>query len=80
MYEGTCIGGPMDGHTITVRCPMGVLVADKTTGQAWLYDRREAAFHVRDQQPRQLDPDRAATAALGEGWDVMALPGVEGGR
>lgn len=74
MYEGTCVGGPLDGHTITVRCPDGVLVADRPTGRAWLYDRREGEFHVRDQQARQLDPDRAVTTALSEGWDVMALP------
>lgn len=75
MFEGRCYGGPLDGLAAVSRYPKGLLLGDKTTGRAWIYDWRDGGFHVRDTQPRRLDPDRAVETALGEEYDVIALPG-----
>ncbi|GGM27263.1 hypothetical protein GCM10011608_10020 [Micromonospora sonchi] len=74
MFEGACVGGPLDGQQAVSRCPDGLLVADKPAGVCWLYDWRDGRFQVREEEPRQLDTDRAVSAALSDGWDVIALP------
>ncbi|QKW15391.1 hypothetical protein [Verrucosispora sp. NA02020] len=73
MNEGICHGGPLDGQTVVSRGDSGLLVADKPSGRAWLYDWRDGAFHLREE--RRLDEVRAVDAAMDGGWDVIALPG-----
>ncbi|MEV2239537.1 hypothetical protein [Micromonospora sp. NPDC049891] len=73
MIEGVCHGGPMHGLTVVSRGQCGLLVADKPSGQCWLYAWRDGAFHFHER--RVLDMVRAVDAAMGEDWDVVALPG-----
>jgi hypothetical protein len=81
LHVGLCHGGPLDGREMVSRYPKGFLLADKSTGRAWLYDWRDNAFHLREPGERQLDGDRAVQAALGDEYDVVALPkGVGDGR
>ncbi|MDQ7905914.1 hypothetical protein RB614_15460 [Phytohabitans sp. ZYX-F-186] len=74
MQEGRCHGGPLDGQLRTIRNPGGFLLGDKPSGRAWFYDRRDDAFHVRDPQAQPLADDLAVSLALGEEYDVLALP------
>ncbi|MER7167020.1 hypothetical protein ABT336_13260 [Micromonospora sp. NPDC000207] len=76
MIEGVCHGGPLDGQTVISRGDAGLLVADKPSLRAWVYDWRDGGFHLRD-GGRDLDMGRAVEAAMAEGWDVMALPESE---
>jgi hypothetical protein len=56
------------------RYPSGFLLGDKPSGQAWFYDWRDDAFHVRDPEPQPLTDDLMVSTAMGEEYDVLALP------
>ncbi|MFC0529592.1 hypothetical protein [Phytohabitans kaempferiae] len=75
MHEGGCHGGPLDGQVRISRYPNGFLLGDKPTGRAWFYDWRDGAFHVRDPEPQPLTDGLMLETALGEAYDVLALPG-----
>jgi hypothetical protein len=72
--EGRCHGGPLDGQVRISRYPSGFLLGDKPSGRVWFYDWRDDAFHVRDPEPRPLTDDLVVSTALGEEYDVLALP------
>lgn len=75
LLKGTCHGGPLNGQERASRYPAGFLAADKTASRAWLYDWRDDGFHVREEQGRELDGGRAIQAAVGDEYDVIAVPG-----
>jgi hypothetical protein len=82
LYEGRCVGGPLDGRQAESRYPTGFVLADKPAGKAWIYDRAgDGTFAVREGDGRTLDPRRATDAAIGEAYDVIAAPwgGRDGG-
>jgi hypothetical protein len=72
--EGRCHGGPLDGQVRISRYPSGFLLGDKPSGQAWFYDWRDGAFHVRDPEPQPLTGNLVVSTALGEEYDVLARP------
>jgi hypothetical protein len=73
VYRGRCVGGPLDGAAASCRYPAGFVLADKPSGQAWIYDRTgEGTFAVREQDGRTLDLRRATMAAIGDVYDVIA--------
>ncbi|WP_345513894.1 hypothetical protein [Phytohabitans houttuyneae] len=74
MHEGRCHGGPLDGQVRISRYPSGFLLGDKPSGRAWFYDWRDGAFHVRDPEPQPLTDDLAIDCAIGQEYDVLALP------
>lgn len=74
MREGRCHGGPLDGQVRISRYPSGFLLGDKPTGRAWFYDWRDDAFYVRDPDPQPLTGTLAIDHAMGEEYDVLALP------
>ena len=89
MREGTCRGGPLDGHTLASRKPSGVLLVDRPAGLCWLYewqpdDTGSGVFVVREGgQPRPLAEgpadgpgDSRYRAANEPDWDVVAAPWV----
>jgi hypothetical protein len=80
LYEGRCVGGPLDGEAAASRYPTGFVLADKPAGKAWIYDRAgDGTFAVREADGRRLDPRRATAAAIGEEYDVVAAPWGGGG-
>ena len=82
LYEGRCVGGPLDGEQAASRYPTGFVLADKPAGKAWIYDRAgDGTFAVREGGGRRLDPRRATAAAIGDGYDVIAAAwgGGDGG-
>lgn len=38
LYTGIAIGGPLNGQTLESRYLKGILLVDKPSGKAWLYD------------------------------------------
>jgi hypothetical protein len=91
VYTAQCVGGPLDGLTITTRTPEGFLAADKEAGLAWIYkqqadgrfvvctehdDSLEYPYGTQTGQ-RRLVMGRAVDAALDpDALDVIAVPGV----
>lgn len=79
LYEGRCVGGPLDGDAASCRYPAGFVLADKPAGKAWIYDRAgDGTFAVRETTGRALDARRATGAAIGEEYDVIAAPWAGG--
>jgi hypothetical protein len=76
VQEGRCHGGPLDGLVRISRYPDGFLLGDKPTGRAWFYDWRDGAFHVRDPEPQPLTDALAVSTAMGDEYDVLAVPGT----
>jgi hypothetical protein len=64
----------LDGQVRISRYPSGFLLGDKPTGRAWFYDWRDGAFHVRDPDPQPLSDTLAVGYAMGQEYDVLALP------
>jgi hypothetical protein len=80
LYEGRCVGGPLDGEVAASRFPTGFVLADKPAGMAWIYDlAADGTFAVREAGGRKLDPRRAITAAIGEEFDVISASWAGGG-
>ena len=85
MHEGTCVGGPLDGLTYTIRSDGGFLAVDKPAGLAWLYAKTEDGTFVVVTNgdvnlvdpvtgARPLDDQRAMSAWADTGLDVVAVP------
>ncbi len=79
-WVGPCTGGPLDGQTLISRYPKGVLVVNRPTDSAWVYDWDGTKFAARSDEPDELVEDGDADknrwrAALEGNYDVMALPG-----
>lgn len=74
---GRCVGGPLDGQTITVRAADGFLAADKLNNRAWLYKRRaDGSFAVcLDHDDALLLPDGLTTGERRLDWQRMPLTG-----
>ncbi len=54
LYQGVCVGGPLDGQTRESRYPKGALLVNKPGGSAWVYDYQagdEPRFVAREQAP-----------------------------
>lgn len=68
-------GGPVDGQELRAEGTVGTIVADKPNGFAWKYKRgADGVMHVENEDPMALDEELAEAAALGEEYDVIALP------
>jgi len=79
MYEGICLGGPLNGQTMEVRFPKGFLLIDKPADKVWIYDRIEDGFVVRDEIPSKVlteGPKNRYRAAEESNYDVLAAPWV----
>lgn len=77
MYAGTVLDGPIAGQHLTARYP-GFLLADKIHRRAWVYQLHGPDWRLVSDDDgsidRALDDDRAIRAALGDTYDVIALP------
>lgn len=76
---GTCEGGPLDGREIAIRCPLGFLAADTEAGKGWVYapadpDRWVLVPEADGTLDRELDDEKALRTALGDRYDVVAIP------
>ena len=68
-------GGPLDGVEARAECPAGTIVADKPNGFVWKYKRgADGGMYVESEDPKVLDEEFAEAAALGDQYDVIALP------
>lgn len=79
LYTGMCVGGPLDGQYETCRYPAGFVLVDRPAGRAWVYKRggRRRWFIAALADGREARPYRAEMAleaALGERYDVRAVP------
>jgi hypothetical protein len=85
VYQGMCVGGPMDGQTITARGDDGFIAVDRPATACWVYkaDRANGRFLlctapdpslIDEDGTRALDEDRVA-GAPSKGLDVVVLPG-----
>jgi hypothetical protein len=80
LYEGRCVGGPLDGEAAASRYPTGFVLGDRVAGMAWVYDlATDGRFVVREAGGRKLDRRRATAAALGDEYDVISAPWAGGG-
>lgn len=79
LHEGPAVGGPLDGHPLVSRFPLGVLAVDRSSGRAWIYDYQatgegaDARFTCRDAAGVELDDDKRFTTADGAAYDVVAV-------
>lgn len=81
-FTGRCVGGPLDSEEATSRFPKGLLVVNRPTDSAWVYDWDGERFVARADEPDELVDDETADknrwrAALEDNYDVIALPGAE---
>lgn len=68
-------GGPLDGIEARAEGSAGTIVADKPNGFAWKYKRgADGGMYVESEDPIALDDELAEVAALGDEYDVIALP------
>lgn len=74
IFQGRCVGGPLDGRTYVIRKPAGFVLADKITATGWFYDRAGDEFRLRDGQPVRLRQPDAVAIASGDDYDVIAPP------
>lgn len=76
LYEGRCVGGPLDGRDAESRFPKGFIYVDVPGERVWVYDYREespsvpAAFIAREVD--NLSRPKAEKAAAGSTYDVRA--------
>lgn len=85
-HKGICVGGPLAGLTIETRSQLGFVAVDRPGFAAWLYYADEAGRYVLDTTQddssidddgtRALDLERALSAGVEKGLDVIALPGT----
>lgn len=88
-HKGVCIAGPMAGLTIETRSDTGFVAVDKAAGAAWVYRANpdngrfeldtspDASLLDGEDGTRELDLERALTAGVEKGLDVIALPDTE---
>ena len=78
MYEGMCLGGPMNGEFGQSRFPKGFLLVDKSTNRCWLYDwsPESGTFAVRDEEAMEVSKQGRIRAANESDYDVVAAPWV----
>lgn len=74
LFEGPCIGGPLDAVTMTCRFSKGFLLVDKPNNHCWIYDRKGDCFEVRNEAPMELDLSKRLRAAEEFDYDVIAAP------
>ncbi len=88
MHKGVCVGGPMAGQTLSTGSDRGFVAVDAAGFAAWIYyiDPGDGSYRLDtspdpslldDEGTRALDRDRALTAAIDKGLDVVALPGED---
>lgn len=84
LFEGVCVGGPLDGRDGQSRFPRGFVLIDKPGQRAWIYDRQGdgecAPFYVREADGRSLDDTLRWAAAESSDWDVRVLDDVNDGK
>lgn len=66
----TAVGGPLDGREVPCRFPDGLVLINKSGGEALVYDRHADRIVAREIEA--LDPDKAIEAAHGDRYDVLA--------
>lgn len=79
MYQGRCVGGPLDGQPARSRYPKGFLLVDRPAGQCWIYEWTGTRFEVRDERPMPVHtegPVNRYRAAEEPNYDVLAAPWV----
>jgi hypothetical protein len=64
------VGGPLDGGTWPCRYPDGLVLVNKLTGGALVYDRHADRLIARELDV--LDRDAAVKAAESDTYDVLA--------
>jgi hypothetical protein len=82
VWNGPCVGGPLDAQDGVSRFPLGFLLVDRPANQCWIYDWTDGQFVVREAAGTELvsDPDgdknryRAADEAE---YDVIAAPWID---
>lgn len=77
LYEGPCVGGPLDGAVSQSRFPKGFLLIDKPNNRVWIYDYADGQFAVRNPEGEELNSDPTAThnryrAAEERSYDIRA--------
>ncbi len=74
MWAGEAVGGPYDGRWLISRFGDGVLLVDKESARAWLYDRdRERGCWVcRRPEGEPLYAEGRWRAAESDTWEVRA--------
>lgn len=88
LYQGVCVGGPMDGMDGQSRCSKGFVLINAPDGKVWVYDAQRVGtsldadaqlrFVAREQDV--LDKDKAEKAAASDTYDVRAYdPELMGG-
>lgn len=89
LHTGQCVGGPLDGKTITTRTPAKFLAANKRAQRAWIYQRQGEHGHYEvstepddsllgqsdgvEPGQRWLSLERATLAAAHGEIDVIAV-------
>ncbi len=71
LFEGTCVGGPLDGNTYAVRKPEGILAVNREAGEAAVYDFKDGAFKHRE--TLALDDSKRIKTAQDE-WRFEVIP------
>ena len=79
LYVGVIVGGPLDGGVEYSRYPAGFVLVDRPAGRAWLYKRQQPhQWHIAPlpdgREARPYRPELAVEAAMGERYDVRAMP------
>jgi len=79
MMTGIARGGPLDGEELISRYPGGLLVVDRLTGRAWLYDWTGDGFVLRAgyEGGAALDEEGRIRAADEPDYDVIAAPWLD---
>lgn len=83
MREGTCVGGPLDGESLTIRNDDGFLAVDKPLGLAWRY-RVDAQDRfvlctaadpsvIGEEGARSFDPKRAEDGLTDNDLDIISI-------
>ena len=73
IYEGFCVGGPLDEQRGQSRYPSGFVAVDKPNRRAWIYDWSNNHFKVREPDGRPLDDALRIAAAESTDWDVISV-------
>lgn len=76
LYEGLCVGGPLDGKSGESRFPRGFVYADPVGGRVWVYDYHEGIDPIGNRfaarEVDQLDRHKLSKAADESSYDVRA--------
>lgn len=74
LFEGECLGGPMDGQTGQSRFEEGFLLVAKADRKCWIYDWQEGEFVCRRGGALELDDAKRFKAAEESRYDVVSFP------